>query len=232
MGGTHLPIIKNKRYLLHFKKGRFEVMTPKEFYEKLQELKKDKRIKPHLFNPFKYFFLLLFWTGARPGQTLELQAQNFRKTQLLDREKNEYNEYLAIDIPPKKHEKLGEVYLSFDNIPLLDKLWQWVESAPEGYTPFHALFSRGKRLIKWKSGKGHQSKEYKDLAARMFYWSIKLFEVPPYFFRHNRFTDMKLKGAKAEDIKTFKRARTMASVEAYIHPDEEELRQLAKNIIK
>ena len=41
---------------------------------------------------------------------------------------------------------------------------------------------------------------------------------------------MKIEGATFEDIKTFKGAKTMASVEPYISPDEETLRELGKRL--
>lgn len=224
-----MPKITNKRYSLHFKKGKFEPMQKEEFYQRLNKI----NVKPHLLNPFKYFFLILYWSARRPIQVLELTRGQLRKTTLKDIKTGEWNDFLEIEPAPRKGEKPVTIYLMFDNIPLLADFWNWAEGAPEDFKPFYMLKSKQKHTVKWKTKTGQlREKENEYISSRMWYWANKFFEIPPYFLRHNRYTVMRLNGATFEEIKTFKGAKTMASVEVYVHPDEETLRSISKNLIK
>lgn len=62
-----------------------------------------------------------------------------------------------------------------------------------------------------------------DAYVRQFIYKITDNQYTPYFFRHNRFTLMSLKGASPELIKYLKGATTLKSVEPYLHVSKSEL---------
>jgi len=241
-----MPKIKNKRYLQHFKKRKIDLISPKEFYEKLNNIK----ARPHLQNLLKDFFLLLYWTGRRPVEILELKGEDFHTRLLKEKEESEkqgkeiFKEYLTIDTHTKKGGNEVEIHLLFENIPGLKKFWERIEGVPKDFEIFSLLISRNGQYISWKTkqkefildGKPalipskNRKKYYEEKCKRVYYWCNKYFGVPPYFFRHNRFSSMKINGASFEDIKTFKGAKSMASVEPYISPDEETLRGLGRGL--
>lgn len=224
-----MPKITNKRYKLHFKSGEFEVMPPKEFYAGLKEIE----AKPYLLSVLKYYFLLLYWTGRRPIEILELKRENFKKTSLLDKEKAVWDEYLKIYCPAKKGSYPVIVYLAFDNVPFLEDLWDWLQGGPPDFLPFYLLHSKHMQIIRWKTKAGiPRERENKNLSGRILYFSKKFFDVPPYFFRHNRFTDVGLKTGDFNTVKAFKGSKTLASVDPYIHRTAEQMRKIAKDYLK
>lgn len=234
-----MPKIKNKRYLTHFKKGKIETMASDEFYEKLARVKG----KYHIENLLKDYFLLLYWTGRRPVEILDLIGEDFRQTSLKEKDGSK-RDYLAIQTHTKKGGKPVEIFLVFEQIPQLKELWTRIQGIPADFPVFGLLRSRSKQKVSWKTKELEliingqvgikpsklKEKEYDKPEKNIFYWCVKYFGVPPYFFRHNRFSLMKQEGASFEDIKTFKGAKTMASVEPYINPTEEKLRELGRKL--
>lgn len=218
-----MPKILNERYKLHFRVGHFDLMHPSEFYKKLNTIK----AQPHLLTTLKYYFLLLYWTGRRPVQVLEFKREHFRETTKAG------IRYLEIECLPKKGENPVTIYLVFDNIPLLQKAWEWLSTAPMDFKPFYLLFSNKKNhLVNWtgKAGQKHQ-KTYDNLSARVFYWANKFFEVPPYFFRHNAYSYLvNVLDADFNDIKFWKGAKTEKSVACYIHPSQKKLQAIAQKL--
>lgn len=221
-----MATIKNERYLRHFKKGKIEPIWPKEFYENLNKIES----KQHLTQLLKDFFLLLYWTGRRPVEILELRGENFRRTTLKERDEV-WKDYLVIDADTKKGGKPVEIFLVFDQIPGLKEFWERISGAPADFPIFALLKCKDIQNVWWFSKKGKKmEKVYPRPAKLVYWWSKKYFGVPTYFFRHNRFSIMKNQGASFEDIKIFKGAKTMKSVEPYISPDEETLRALGRKI--
>jgi len=64
--------------------------------------------------------------------------------------------------------------------------------------------------------------------VRQFIYKVTDNKYTPYFFRHNRFTLMSMKGASPELIKYLKGAKTLLSVEPYIHVSKHELSKATK----
>jgi len=162
----------NKRYLQHFKRGHFDLMLPPEFYEKMNKIE----VRPHLQFVLKYYFLLQYWTGRRPSQVLEFQRKDFRQIY------RQGVRFLEINCEPKKGENPITLYLVFDNIPLLNEFWEWLETHPPNFWPFYLLHHRGKRhFVKWKSKENGEivvkTKGYPNIAANVIYWSNKLQKI-------------------------------------------------------
>lgn len=210
----------------HFKRGRIEIISPQEFYQKLGDMKAPY----HLEKLLKEFFMLLFWTGRRPVELLELKRDDVRITMLKSKD-GVWKQYLAIDVDTKKGGKPVEIFLVMDQIPGLKDFWERISGAPPDFQYFWLLQTKKGQEVTWKTRDGEKrSKFYEEKCKNVYYWSVKFFGVPPYFFRHNRFSTMKIDGASFDDIKTFKGAKTMSSVEPYISPDEETLRELGSRL--
>lgn len=227
-----MPLIKNKRYLKHFKKRQIELISPKEFYENWGQIK----AKPHIQNLLKDFFLLMFWTGRRPVEILNLKGDDLRRTALKEPNGN-YRDYLLINTHTKKGGNDVEIMLVFEQIPQLEQFWERIQGCPADFMYFSLLRTRGKNTLHWKTRPTEdypngepKSKTYDEPTKKIFYWSTKYFGVPAYFFRHNRFSTMVSEGATFQDIKIFKGAKSPNSVEPYISPDKETLRKLGANL--
>ena len=220
-----MPLIKNKRYLRHFKKSQILLISPKEFYENWSKIK----AKPYLQNLLKDFFLLMFWTGRRPIELLDLKGEDFRRTAL--KEENEmYRDYLLIDTHTKKGGNDVEIMFVFEQIPELERLWSRIQGCPPEFRYFELLRTRGTDTLNWKTKAGEsRSQTYEAPTKKFWYWSNKYFEVPPYFFRHNRFSTMVNEGATYEDIKIWKGAKSTSSVDPYISPTQGTLRRIGKS---
>jgi len=221
-----MPKIKNKRYLKHFKKKQIELISPKEFYENWRKIK----ALPHLQNLLKDFFLLLFWTGRRPVELLNLRGENFTKTQYKEKD-GMFKDYFVIDVETKKGGNDVEIQLVFEQLPEFDKLWNRIQGCPPEFRYFELLRTRGTDTLNWETKEGEpRNKTYEAPSKKIWYWSNKYFDVPPYFFRHNRFSTMVIGGATLQDLKFFKGAKTIASVEPYISPDKETMRRLGQGL--
>lgn len=61
---------------------------------------------------------------------------------------------------------------------------------------------------------------------RDFVYRISDGQLSPYFFRHNRMSLLAMKGADARQIKLFKGAKDIKSVEPYLHLSKREMEQL------
>jgi len=217
-----MPKIKNKRYLKHFKKRQIELITPKEFYENWRKIK----AKPHLQNLLKDFFLLLFWTGRRPIEILNLKGEDFRRTQLKE-DNGMYRDYFLIDTHTKKGGNDVEIMLVFEQIPELEHLYTRIQGYPPEFRYFELLRTRGTDTLNWFTKAGEpRTKVYDAPSKKAWYWSNKYFGIPPYFFRHNRFSTMVNEGGTYEDVKIFKGAKTSSSVDPYISPNQKTLRRI------
>ena len=217
-----MPLIKNPRYLRHFKKGKIEPISPKEFYEALEKIKAPY----HVERLMKDYFLLLYWTGRRPVEILDLKGEDFRATTLKDQD-GTWKDYLSIQTHTKKGGKEVEIFLIFDQIPQLRNLWERLQGCPSDFVVFWLLRTTGNCTLKWVTKEGEErTKTYLEPSKKIWYWANKYFGVPPYFFRHSRFSSMVRDGSSFEDIKIFKGAKTMSSVECYISPDEAKLKEL------
>ncbi len=221
-----MPLIKNKRYLKHFKKRQIELISPKEFYENWEKI----NAKPHLQNLLKDYFLLLFWTGRRPVELLDLKGEDFRRTSLKE-EDGIYQDYLLIETHTKKGGNDVEIMLVFKQIPKLEQVYQRIQGCPPDFRYFELLRTRGKNTLYWKTKAGEpRSQEYEEPSKKIWYWSNKYFGVPAYFFRHNRFSTMVNEGGTYEDVKIFKGAKTSSSVDPYISPNQQTLRRIGSGL--
>lgn len=154
----------------------------------------------------KALVTLLYYTGARPGEILELKGQDVL------REKN----YMYLHLSTLKGGIPRKITLSFRK-PYIKEAWAYIKQVFPTWYIFHKYRGSYSRLKTTKKG---DMKEYKEVSYKLRYYFKKWFKdipVPPYFLRHNCFSIMAEKGASDQEIRMAKGARTVKSVAPYIH---------------
>jgi integrase len=153
----------------------------------------------------KVAVILLYYTGARPGELCMLLVRGFRVAK--DDETGE--DLLAISIPTTKRGVGRTIFLPINK---------------------HISF-----LLSWLNGLSKEERFV--LPSFKKYWQLRNLiyrvsdnQLTQYFFRHNRFSKLAMKGASPETIKYFKGAKKMNSVTDYIHIGGLKTKSLAKLI--
>lgn len=199
--------IKNPAYRKIIDERVIDIITPKKFMETWKTIpENDLKLKQ-----FKYFMFLLFWTGARPSELLRVLPKDFRVVH-----RGKYS-LLELKLFTRKSGQTRVIRLRTSLIPEAINIWKWAMQHFDDYLLFHALISRATTKVKLH-GKNTQGtiKTYRNVSRNVLTLCNKYFGVPPYFFRHNRFSDMAEKGASVQEIQYFKGAKTLASVLVYL----------------
>jgi len=209
-----MPKIKNKEYLNFLKKGEINTIDSDEFGKMLD-------LVEHRFRAdARSFAILLFTTGRRPSELLSLRAKDFKKVRRT----------LHIQVPTRKGGITSTVLLPWNDFT--QEVWDFVSKPmfPETFV-FNKLrqYPPVKNIVRWKGRDGElKTKIYERVEGRLYYNLNKWFGVPPYFFRHNRFTLAAEKGASEFQIMLMKGAKTRDSVAPYMHKSIKEATKLKK----
>lgn len=155
------------------------------------------------------FVILLYWLGRRPIELVDLAEHQFKRV----------GSALRLSISAAKHGKDAVLYLPLSNPDFQKVLKYWQRIAPRQYL-FYSFRRPGKQktvsfITNKKTGE-KKTKVYGDRAKLVSWWVKKWTGLPPYFFRHNRYTLMAQSGASVWDIQYAKGSRTTKSVEPYI----------------
>lgn len=155
------------------------------------------------------YLILLYWLGRRPVELIDLAEHQIQRI----------GQALKLSISSAKHGRDAILYLPTSNPDFKRVSAYWQKLAPRQY--FFWAF-RGAARVKTvsfvhnkKTGE-RTTKTYGDRAKKISYWVKKWTGLPPYFFRHNRYTLMAQAGASVWDIQYAKGSRTTKSVEPYI----------------
>ena len=149
-------------------------------------------------------FIILYFTGARPSELKEIKAKHVRKE----------GRFLVIHIPTTKHGKERDFYLPLYKYEELRWLYEYSKN----------MLAEQYLLWSLRRVKRYENKVF-NLIER-----ISNGRYSPYFFRHHRFSVMALKGANEEMIKYAKGARSLKSVEPYLHLMKEKISKIASYI--
>lgn len=202
--------IKNKRYR-DFLAGKFiQTIGIEEMEQVMQNIGgKNKQGGRALVT-------ILYYTGARPTEVLNLKGENIKKA----------GDSILIHFETLKHGKPRTLSLPLDK-PYIEQTWEYIQKVYPKLYLFRNFRSEYKREVKLKDRKDSEGniiegevKEYPEVAAKLRYYFEKWFvglEVCPYLLRHNRFSIMSERGASNEDIKEFKGAKSIQSVDPYVH---------------
>jgi integrase len=222
--------IKNKLYRQFIDDGIISTLEEDTIKKALEVIDNSTILKKGipqniLKEQAKVLVLILYYTGARPAEVLELRSKAIKK---------KVNN-LIIQIPPKKRGLPRPVYLNLKN-PLIKTILNYsIKVYPEMllFNNFRTKYIR--RYTYKKDGvefKGFRI-EYTD-GLRYYFkkWFSFLIEggIPPYFLRHNRFSRLSEEGASAEEIRFIKGSRTLESVTPYVHLSSKTAIKLSKKI--
>lgn len=207
--------LKNKRYLDLLNEEYIETISVDDIKRVMENIDLDKATKNKL--QAKALIALLYYTGARPTEILELKGRD------ITRESN----YLYISLTTAKRGKPRKLALPIRK-PFVADIWKYAQQVFPIWWLFSKYRSKYSRVYMTKvkvdpSGnvtKPSEPRQYRELSARLRYYFKKWFrdiDVCPYLLRHNRFSIMADRGASDEDIKKAKGARSLASVEPYTH---------------
>ena len=216
-----MPAITDKSYLEFIKTGLIHPIDKDSFQRMLDKVEHKNK------DQARALFILLFWTGRRPCEILQLTPDLIKKD----------NRKLKVMFPTSKRGVYTTLHFPLRN-PHFKELWKYAQGA--GFPGFKMFWAfRGKRgggdykkRTEWTTPKGeNRVKEYSVISRRLRYWVKKWSGTTPYFFRHNRFSTMAQQGADDREIMHAKGGRTIASVQPYLHLSSKRADRLSKYYI-
>lgn len=209
--------IKNKHYNLFLEKGLIEPLEEKELLLILDNIKHKSRLEA------RALVIMLYYTGARPCEVLEIKAKDIDKKKA----------YVTVFIKGDKKGSLPRtIHLPYRR-PLVKELYKFASALFYDRYLFYNFKSRILRQHKDKSG---NIREYIQTSDKVYYWVKKWSavlsrgEIVPYFLRHNRFSKLMLKGATDAEVRIIKGARSLSSVLPYTHLSTAKAKRLAGKI--
>ena len=211
--------IKNVRYRQFLDKGIIETINEADIIKVLDSIKAARNVTKAMG---RSFVILLYYTGARPNELLQLDPSQFK------REPN----YLSVRVVGSKRGLPRTIYLPI-NKQLVKELEGYVTSLPPGYKLFYGLANKSIRVRHNKAG---QEKVTIDTTDKLRYYFKRWFDVlleggiPPYFLRHNRFSKLAEAGADLQDIRMIKGSRTFESVMPYLHMTKKTALKVARKL--
>ena len=216
-----MPRITDKSYKEFITKGVIQLIDTDSFQRMLDKVEHNQKAQA------RALFILLYWTGRRPSEILELTPDLIKKE----------NRKLKVMFPTTKRGIYTTLHFPLKN-PHFRELWQYAQSA--GFPGFKMFWAfRGKKgggvyqkTTRWVTPKGeNRVKEYTVLSRRLRYWCKKWAGITPYFFRHNRFSTMAEQGASDREILHAKGGKSMASAMAYMHLSSRRAARMSKYYI-
>lgn len=210
-----MPVIKDSAYKRFFKQGLIQPVEKAEFESYLAKVK-----HPRYQKQARVLFILIYYTGKRPAEIIELQAGNIEKDRT----------HVKILFPTKKGGRANLMYYPLNEHfkEVLDYSQSLFPNTFIGYG-FKASPHSTKTIVKWKDKQGlPHSKRYYRSNRQLWYWFKKWFGITPYFFRHNRFSDMAKRGASLQEIAHAKGAADVSSVQPYLHLSKLQAKKMVK----
>ena len=147
---------------------------------------------------------------------------------------------LEIDIHTAKRGVRRKVMIPLRH-SLVKELWNYVYTLPPATPIFNMLIGSRLKLTTKKDksyclDKDGNPKVAIDTTYKLYNHFKHVFDgtelegIPPYYLRHSRFTAMSEKGATMNDIKIWKGARDLKSVNAYMHRSLEQAKKISRLI--
>lgn len=203
--------IKNKNYRQFIEKGLMKTIDIDDIEKAINNIDgKDVTAK-------KAFIIMMYYTGARPIEILNLKAGDIKKV------KNNIEIFMQGSkrgMPRPIIIPIARKYMTF--------LYKYAYSFPENVYIFFQLWSNSYKM--------QNGKKVRNITNKVHYFFNKAFEnviegsIPPYYLRHNRFTKVIIEGGDVQDIKHLKGAKTLASAEPYIHLSTKKAKKIGRMI--
>lgn len=192
--------IKNKHYKEFLDNGMIRLIDPKEIDTAITKTSTS----------FSAFICQLYLTGCRPIEALQTQAKDITKQ----------NNYLQINLKASKRGLPRPFLIPFSNKYARIIYNYALTQFPDNYL-YHKYRSNTIRTVHFMTKKGIKTKEYTIITNKVYYHFSKafkdIFQINPYYLRHNRFSSMSQHGASSEDIMFTKGAKSLDSVRPYQH---------------
>jgi len=208
-----MPIIKDKKYKQFLQTGLITPMGKEEFSTLLEKV--DHRLRLQA----RAVAILIYYTGRRPIEIISLPRENIEKQ----------GQYLKIMFFTAKGGRYNVMYYPLRN-KHIKEVWTYAQTLFPTHFFGWVFRSHGNKPnpVSYKTSKGIKTKEYKRVNTLLRYHFLKWFGATPYFFRHNRFSLMSIQGAGMQEIKHAKGAKTLKSVEPYMHLSVKKAKKMAK----
>lgn len=211
--------IKNPNYLNFLENGMITILEPRDIDLALDNCNKEARFKKQK----RALLIALYLTGARPSEVLELLARDITKKA----------KYIKVQIRKATKKSNPRIITLKHNNPHAKELLDYASSLPPNVKLFFNMTSLYIRKTVNKKG---EAKVYEEKTRKVRYFIYKVFDnvlphsIPPYFLRHNRFSQLIQEGASETDIRMIKGAKSMDSVTPYIHMSSKISNRMAKLI--
>jgi len=203
-----------------------EMIPRSKFVDILQGIRHKKTIQARVL------CILIWMTGKRPNEILNITAADISIN----------GKHIRINIKGSKGGYSGPTILPLKD-PLVKEVWEYSKNKfPEQFL-FWAFRSKSKKNGAIKRFKKKQSdgtysivekrynKIYPNLSNNLWRWFNKWFNLPPYYFRHNRMTIAAAK-LNANELMLLKGSRSMESIRPYLHYNEKMAKRIGAELIK
>ena len=192
-----------------------------------------KQVQHKQLTQARTLVIILWMTGARPIEVLNLVAGDFEPD----------GAFMKIKLRTAKR-GIGRIIELPYKDPLVNEVWKYVKDKLPTFYIFWAFRSKSNKtftkvMVKKKGSDGtiqmiekRYNKPYHDVSNRLHHWFKKWFQLPPYYFRHNRFTIMADYEDNIERIRQTKGAKGYDSVLRYMHTSAKAARRSGKFLVK
>ena len=206
-----MPKVTSPRYRAFFEEGVIRPLTEDDLRKVLDAVHTLKRVD---HEALRAYLILLYYTGRRPSEILELKVEDVTP----------FKTRVRILFRTKKRGRAGNVpILRNDIVEEFVKYWEKMKVwGPKAYL-FPTLKSKRVKIRKTKKG---EVREHVDVANKVYHY-VKILTkralgeaIPPYFFRHNILTMLAEAGANVNTLMMYKGARSPTSVMPYLHYSE------------
>lgn len=205
--------IKNKEYRQFIDKGTINLLELDDLKEALDKV--DGIYGNHV-KEGRALLIALYYTGGRPIEVLGLKGKDIHKQR----------SYIKIDMSTAKRGVPRTISLPY-RFKYVKELYKYAQRNFREKFLFYNY--RSNRVKTYVTEKG-ETKEYLDVSDKLRYYVLKWFGVPPYFLRHNRFSQLANAGLTPQDIQFLKGGRRSESVQPYLHLSTKKSEELAKKI--
>lgn len=208
--------IKNVNYRRFLDHSIIELITPFQIEQALNNVKGRYRTEG------RALLCLLYLTGCRPVEALELRAKDVTKL----------DSYVIVELKTFKRGVSRKVYLA-SRLKLVKEIYNYaVRLFPDMYM-FHHFKGKYVRKVIKPNGEVVERVETSD---KLRYHFKKWFNgvvpdsIPPYYLRHNRFSQLAEAGATDRELQQLKGAKDLNSVQPYLHLSSRSAKELSKKI--
>lgn len=209
---------KNKNYREFLETGQMKTLSKEDLAKLLESV---DGIRHNHVTEGRALVILMYYSGARPGEVLNMHQGDVYKD----------GNYCICSIPTLKRGLRRNIYLSFSK-KYVTEMFDYCYNQFPKIRLFRNYYSCYKRERITKKGIKKEYLEYSDkLRWHFTRWAKDVIEhgINPYYLRHNRLTKLAMGGVNVYDMKYFKGAKSIKSVEPYLHVSKEMARKVARH---